>query len=118
MDTSSRLGWYRLLGVMAVAMVIFVTLMLPPELERLRTGHWFLEHFFGYFVSALIVCIGWPRPFLVGTTFTVFAFILEGLQFWTPTHSPAVISAIGGAAGAVLAVTLAKIIMVARNSRS
>ena len=64
MDTSSRSGWYRLLGVMAVAIVIFVTLMLPPELERLRTGHWFLEHFFGYFVAALIVCIGWPRPFL------------------------------------------------------
>jgi hypothetical protein len=108
----------RLLGIMTVAMVVVVTLMLPPELERLRTGHWFLEHLFGYFVAASIVCIAWPRPLLIGAAFTVGAFVLEGLQFWTPTHSPALISAIGGAGGAITAAALTKLFMIARDRRS
>jgi VanZ family protein len=115
MMSISRLAWIRLVGVMAVVLVVFSTLMLPTELERVRTGHWFLEHFVGYFAAASIILLGWPRPLLVAAVFTIAAFILEGLQFWTPTHSPALLSAIGGAAGAIAAAALAKVIMVMRT---
>ena len=40
-----RLDWTRLWGVIAVALVIFASLMLPTKLEHMRTGHWFAEHF-------------------------------------------------------------------------
>ena len=83
-----RLSWMRLCGVIAVALVIFASLMLPTKLEHMRTGHWFTEHFLGYFAASLVVCLGWRRPFVVGAGLAVTAFVLEALQALTPNHSP------------------------------
>ena len=113
-----RLDWMRLCGVIAVALVIFASLMLLIKLEHMRTRHWFTEHFLGYSAASLVVCLGWRHPFVIGAGLAVTAFVLEALQALSPTHSPTLISAIGGASGAVAAAGLFKLIMVARSRRS
>jgi VanZ family protein len=103
MRTKFRLGWLQAFGVVAFALVIYASLMLPDQLERMRTGHWFTEHFVGYFVASLIICLGWRRRFFVASGLTVTAFALEGLQALTPNHSANLLSVLGGASGAWLA---------------
>ena len=103
--------WIRLCGVVALALVVFASLMLPPQLKRLRTGHWAVEHFLGYFAATLIVCLGWDRPFVVAGLLILFAAVLEVLQSMTPDHSPAFLSALSGAGGALTAGLLAKFII-------
>jgi VanZ family protein len=104
-------SWIRFCGVVALALVIFASLMLPPQLERLRTGHWAIEHFLGYFAATSIVCLGWRRPFVVAGLLMLFAAVLEALQSVTPDHSPAFLSALSGAGGALAAALLAKFII-------
>src|SRR5262245_30348024 len=97
----SRLRWMRVCGVMAVAVLIFVSVMLPATWEQFRTGHWALEHFLAYFAAASIVCLGWRRPFIVGGGLAAIAApLLEVLQSFDPTHSANFLSAISGASGA------------------
>jgi hypothetical protein len=73
---------------MAMALIIFASVMLPTKWEQLRTGHWALEHFVAYFAAALIVCLGWRRPFVVaGGLAAIAAPLLEALQGLEPTHS-------------------------------
>ena len=114
----TRLKWLRLCGLVAVGLVVFASLLLPANWEQLRTGHWFLEHFLGYFAASSIVLLGWRRPLLVAGGFTVAAVILETLQSLTPNHSPTFISVVGGAAGGLAAALIAKLIMVARSGSS
>ena len=118
MTSKSRLRLIRLCGVLALVAVILATLLLPKQLEQLRTGHWALEHFLGYFAAVSIVCLGWPRPLMVAGFFLPFAALLEGLQALTPDHSPAFLSAVSGAFGALAAALLAKIVIQIRNRRT
>ena len=113
-----RLSWMRLWGVIALAIVVFASLMLPTQLEQMRTGHWLMEHFLGYFAASLVICLGWRRPLMVGAGLAVIACVLEALQALTPSHSPTFVSAMGGAAGALAAAGLVKLIMVVRNGRA
>jgi hypothetical protein len=97
----SRFGW-RLCSVLVLAVLIFASLLLPPRLEQLRTGHWEIEHFVAYLLAVPIICLGWPRPFLVATTLIPAAALLEALQCLRPDHSPNVVaglSSIGGGGG-------------------
>ena len=103
--------WIRLCGVVALALVVFASLMLPPQLKRLRTGHWAVEHFLAYLAATSIVCLGWGRPFVVAGLLMLFAAVLEALQSMTPDHSPAFLSALSGAGGALTAGLLAKFII-------
>jgi VanZ family protein len=105
----------RLWGLVALAVVIVVSLMLPAKLEQLRTGHWAVEHFLGYFMATFIVCLGWRRPFVVAGWVTLLAAVLKALQSLTPSHSPAFLSALSGAGGALAAALLAKLIIRGRN---
>jgi len=107
MTSKPRLSLIPLCGVLALVAVILATLILPKQLEQLR-GHWALEHFLGYFAAVSIVCLGWPRPLMVAGFFLPFAALLEGLQALTPDHSPAFLSAVSGAFGALAAALLAK----------
>ena len=115
--SNSRLRWIRLCGVVAIVMLIFASLMLPPSWERLRTGHWDLEHFLAYFAATSIVCLGWPRPFVVAGALMAASSLLEALQYFTP-HSPNLLSALSGAGGALAAALLAKFLIRARSRRA
>ena len=51
----------------AVAIVAIVFAQLGPGDWQLRTGlGWQTEHVLAYFVVTSIVCLAWPRPFVVG----------------------------------------------------
>jgi hypothetical protein len=107
--SNSHLGW-RFGGLLVLAAIIIASLFLPPQLEQLRTGYWGAEHFLAYLLAVPIICLGWPRPFLVVTSLIPVAALLEVLQCLKPDHSPnvfAALSSIGGVlAGALLATVL------------
>ena len=113
----SYFSWSRLLGVLAFVVVVYASLMLPAQVERMRTGHWFTEHFIGYFIACAVICLGWRRRFVVAGVLTVAAFVLEGLQALAPNHSPNLLSVLGGASGAWLAALIVEAIRVASNRR-
>ena len=116
--SNRRVIWLRLCGAIAIAGLIFASLLLPAEWERLRTGHWWTEHFLAYFVASLVICLGWPRPFVVAGALAVAAAILETLQGLTPNHSASVDLVMAGAAGALTAALIAKLTMVAWSRRA
>jgi len=115
MSRKFRLSWLQICGVLAFAVVVYASLMLPAQVERMRTGHWFTEHFIGYFIASAIICFGWRRRFLVAGVLTVTAFLLEGLQALAPNHSPNLLSVLGGASGAWLAALIVEAFRVASN---
>jgi VanZ family protein len=107
-------------GVMAVAVIIFASVMLPAKWEQLRTGHWALEHFFAYFAAASVVSLGWRRPFVVAAGLAVIAApLLEALQSLEPTHSANFLSVVSGGSGAFTAALVVSAIAstVRRRSR-
>ena len=110
--------WIRLSGLVALALIIVASLMLPAKLEQLRTGHWALEHFVAYFAATSIICLGWRRPFVVAGAFMAIAALLEALQGLTPNHVPNVLSALSGAGGALAAASLARLIVRVGNRTS
>jgi hypothetical protein len=79
----------------------------------MRSGHWAVEHFLAYFAAVPIICLAWPRPFLVAAALVPSAALLEALQCLSRTHNPnmyAVLSSIGGVlAGALLATLLLRV---------
>jgi VanZ family protein len=115
MSAKFRLSWLQLFGVVAFALVVYASLMLPAQVERMRTGHWFTEHFVGYFVASAIIGLGWRRRFIVAGLLTVAAFVLEGLQALTPNHSANLLSVLGGASGAWLAALIVEAFKVASS---
>ena len=104
------LAWIRLCGVVALAVIIFASLMLPAKWERLRTGHWAVEHFLAYFAAASIVCLGWGRPFVVAMAFMALAVLLEALQSLTRDREPNFLAVLSGVGGVLAAALLAKFI--------
>ena len=102
---NSRFGW-RLCGVLVLAILIFASLLLPPQLEQLRSGHWEIEHFLAYFMAACpsFVLVGpgrfwWPRPLQRRP--------LEALQSLRPDHSPNIIAALSSIGGVVVGALIA-----------
>jgi len=111
--TSSSQFSRRLCAGLALAILVVGSLLLPPQLEGMRSGHWALEHFLAYFAAVPIICLAWPRPFLVAAALIPSAALLEVLQCLSPGHSPnisAALSSIGGVlAGALLATLLLRV---------
>ena len=104
MISNAHLRWLRLCGVLAVAAIIFASVMLPTKWEQLRSGHWAIEHFLAYFAAVSVICLGWSRPFvLAGTLGGIAAPLLEAIQSFEPTHSANLLSVISGASGAFAA---------------
>ena len=108
--------WMRLCGVVAMAGIIFAY-FLPPGLERLRTGHWDVEHFLAFFAATLIIGLGWRRPFAVAVTLIAAAALLEALQGLTPNHTPEFLSVLSGAGGVLAAALAVKLILSLRKTR-
>jgi VanZ family protein len=93
-------------------MILLVIAALGPADWAPRSGlGWQIDHFVGYFVIASIVCVAWPRPFLVGGVLMVVAALLEGLQALTPDRSANLLAACYGAGGALAAAMFAEFII-------
>jgi VanZ family protein len=92
--------------------VLLVIAALGPEKWAPRTHlGWQFDHFIGYFGITLFVCVGWPRPFVVGGVFAVVAALLEGLQAFTPDRSAYLPAIFYGAAGALVAALIAELVI-------
>src|SRR5687767_7745864 len=105
MTSRSRSPWIRLCGVAAIGLLVFASLSGEAAQPRTVLG-WQLEHFLGYFLATLVVCSAWPRRLLVGAVIMVLAFLLEGLQAFTPDRTPNLLAALIGAGGALVAILL------------
>ena len=92
----------HLCSVVAVAVIIFDSLMLPPSWQRLRTGHW---------AATSIVCFGWRGPFVVAGLLMLIAALLEALQSLQPNHPPNLLAALSSGGGALAAALLATFII-------
>jgi len=86
--------------VVALALIIFASLMLPAKWAKLRTGHWAVEHFLAYFAATSILCLGWGHPFMVVGMLILLAALLEALQSLQPNHPANLLAALSGAGGA------------------
>jgi hypothetical protein len=108
----TSISWIiRLCGVVALALIIFASLMLPAKWGQLRTGHWAVEHFLAYFAATSIVCLGWGHPFVVVGMLILLATLLEALQSLQPNHPPNLLAALSGAGGALAAALLVSFII-------
>ena len=117
MTSGSRSRLIRLSGVAAIALLVVASLSGAAAQPRTVLG-WQLEHFIGYFVATLVVCSAWPRPLLVAAGMVVLAFLLEGLQTFTPDRTPNLLAALTGAGGALVAILLAELFIRARRRRT
>jgi VanZ family protein len=93
-------------------LVLFVILALGPENWTPRTPFgWKFDHFIGYFAITLLVCFAWPRPFVIGGVLVAAAFLLEGLQAFTPDRTANLVAALCGAGGVLAAVLIAELVI-------
>jgi VanZ family protein len=94
----------KICSMMVLALLIVGALGPAKWTPRTPLG-WQIDHFLGYFAITLLVCYAWPRPFVVGGALMAAAFLLEGLQAFTPDRSAnlvAALCAVGGVLGAAL----------------
>ena len=111
---NAKARWVRLCGATVIAAIVVASLI--PANWQLRTGlHWQVEHFVSYFLATSIVCLAWPRPFIVALELMVFAGLLEALQGLTPDRVPDLPTALSGAAGVLSAALLAKLLAKSRK---
>jgi VanZ family protein len=82
--------------VLSVAiMVLLVVGALGPANWTPRTAlGWQIDHFLGYFAITLFICFAWPRPLVVGGVLIAAAFLLEGLQAFSPGRSANLVAAL------------------------
>jgi len=92
--------------------ILLVIAALGPAKWAPRTQlGWQFDHFIGYFGITLFVCVGWPRPFVVGAAFAAVAALLEGLQAFTPDRSAYLPAIFYGAAGALVAAFVGELVI-------
>jgi hypothetical protein len=104
----------KFFSVAAMALLVFAHL--GPANWQPRTGlGWQLDHFLAYFAVTSIVCLAWPRPFVVGGALMAVSPLLEGLQGLTPDRVPNLLAAFWGTAGALAAALLAELLIRARR---
>jgi len=91
-------------------MVLLVIGALGPASWTPRTAlGWQFDHFIGYFAITLLVCVAWPRPFMVGGVLVAVGVLLEGLQAFTPHRSANPVAALCGAGGTLAAALVAEL---------
>jgi hypothetical protein len=64
LSSNSRLRWIRLCGVAAMGLLVISSMIGAAAQPRTGLG-WQMEHFLGYFAVISIICLAWPRPFVV-----------------------------------------------------
>ncbi len=101
-------------SIAVMAMLVFAAL--GPDKWVPRTGFGFqIDHFLALFAVTSVVCLAWPRPFLVGGAFMVASALLEWLQGFTPDRTPNLEAALYGAGGALVAALLAELFIRVRR---
>ncbi len=109
-------NWLRLGGVVLVAAIAYASLF--PADWQIRTGlHWLVEHFLLFLAATGVICLAWPRPFIVAGLLIALAGLLELLQGLTPDRVPDLATALSGAGGAVAGALLAQLAIKARDWR-
>jgi VanZ family protein len=99
-----------------IALVLLVFVALAPQKFVPRSGlGWEIDHFVGYFVITLMVCLAWPTPVVVGIALMTFALLLEGLQAFHPDRSSNVVAALISAGGVASAALLAELFIRVRS---
>lgn len=95
-----------LLKICSVAVLVLLTFAaLGPAKLVPRSGlGWEIDHFVGYFALTLVVCLGWPRPLVVGGALMASAVLFEGLQAFTPDRLADFYAALYSAGGVMAAV--------------
>jgi VanZ family protein len=94
----------------AAAIAAIVYAQLGPGDWQPRTGlGWQSEHVLAYFVVTLIVCLVWPRPFVVGPVFALASMLLEALQALTSDRHANLLAGLYGAGGALAAALLVEL---------
>jgi hypothetical protein len=107
----------KICGLIAIGLLVFIALC-PADWVP-RTGLGFeLDHFLAFFLLTLMLCLAWPRPFVVGGILVIIGPLLEGLQLLTPDRSANVLGAIYSAVGALTAALLAELFIRARRWRA
>ena len=95
-------------SVAAIAAIAFA--QLGPGNWQPRTGlGWQSEHVLAYFVVTAIVCLAWPRPFVVGPALMATSPLLEALQDLTPDRHANFVAGLCGAGGALAAALLVEL---------
>jgi len=90
--------------------ILLVIAALGPENWTPRTQFgWQFDHFIGYFAITLLLCFAWPRPLVVGGVLMAAAFLLEGLQAFTPDRTANLVAALCGAGGVLAAALVAEL---------
>jgi VanZ family protein len=103
----------------AVAIAAIVFAQLGPGDWQPRTGlGWETEHVLAYFVLTSIVCLVWPRPFVVGPALMTASPLLEALQAFTPDRHANFVAGLCGAGGALAAALLSELFIRARRRRA
>lgn len=99
-----------------IVLVLLVIAALGPENWTPRTPlGWQFDHFAGYFAITLLVCFAWPRPLVVGGFLIAAAFLLEGLQAFTPDRTANLVAALCGAGGVLAAALITEAFIRARR---
>ena len=115
---SLRFSRWLAVGGVALLVAIAVASVVPVDWQ-LRTGlHWLTEHFLIYFAATTIICLAWPRPFVVAGVLMVLAGLLEALQGLTADRIPDLPTAFSGAAGVAAAALLADLVISLRKDRA
>jgi VanZ family protein len=94
---------------MAIMALLIIGALGPANWTPRTALGWQTDHFLGYFAITLLVCFAWPRPLTVGGVLIAAAFLLEGLQAFTPDRTANLVAALCGAGGVLAAALLAEL---------
>lgn len=94
--------WFALGGAVLLAVIVVASLI--PAKWQLRTGlPWQAEHALAYFSATALLCLAWPRRWLIAFNLAVAAGALELMQGLSPGRVPDLSSALIGAGSAMAA---------------
>jgi VanZ family protein len=100
----------KICGILAILFLAFIALCPSDWVPRTDLG-FELDHFLAFFIVTGIVCLAWPRPFLIGAILIVLGVLLEALQLLTPDRSANVLGAIYSTLGTVAAALFAELVI-------
>jgi VanZ family protein len=108
-DMKSRFRAGAKVCSLAIMILLVIGALGPANWTPRTTLGWQIDHFLGYFAITLIVCFAWPRPLAVAGILMAAAFLLEGLQAFSPGRSANLVAALCSAGGVLTAGLVAEL---------